>query len=333
MVSRNAYSTTPQTKSIIEALWRLQKIILDSLDFNRVIKKIVDGLLLELGYLELGYRIIVLTLADKSRNVLKRISLSSTQEAQRALKASAVPFHEIEIPLDAYDNFLIKTLKDQRPYSTHYWPDIFRPVLTPEEALINQKAAGIKTSMLYPVIVKERSIGVLIFSLVKDEKEVSDDEKDLIRGFTDIVGLAVQNSQLYSSLEKTTKNLQSANLKLQELDKLKDEFVSLASHELRTPMAVIKSYLWMILEKEKASLNEKQKLYLGRAYASTERLINLVNDMLNVSRIESGRLTLDIKPTDIVKLADAVYQEMLPKAQESGINLVFEKTKRSIAKS
>ena len=321
----NTYSTTPQTKGTIEALWHLQKIILDSLDFNQVVKKIVDGLLTELGYLNLGYRIIVLTLVDETRRVLKRISLSSTPEAARAMTVSAVPFHEIEIPLEVYDNLLIKAINEQKPYTTHYWPDIFKPILATEEALANQKAAGIKTSMIYPVIVKEKSIGALIFSLIKEEEEVSDDEKDLIRGFTDIVGLAVQNSQLYSSLESTTKKLESANIKLKEVDKLKDEFVSLASHELRTPMTIIKSYLWMILEREKSGINEKQKTYLDRAYASTERLINLVNDMLNVSRIESGRLTLNLKSTDIAELANTVYQEMLPKAQELEINLEITK--------
>lgn len=80
----------------------------------------------------------------------------------------------------------------------------------------------------------------------------------------------------------------------------------------------------------KNQLSNKQKLYLDRAYSSTERLINLVNDMLNVSRIESGRLTLDIKPTDIVELANTVYAEILPKAQELGINLVLEKPQEEL---
>lgn len=320
----NNYSTTPQTKSTIEALWRLQKIILDSLDFNEVVKKIVDGLLTELGYLRLGYRIIVLTLVDESRGVLKRISLSSTPEAVKAMAASAVPFHEIEIPLTANDNLLIRALNEKKPHVTNYWPDIFKPVLIKEEALANQRAAGIKTSMIYPVIVKEKSIGVMIFSLVKEEQEVLAEERDLIRGFTDIVGLAVQNSQLYSSLEETTRKLESANIRLQELDKLKDEFVSLASHELRTPMTIIKSYLWLMLNKDNvASLSEKQRMYVDRAYTSTQRLINLVNDMLNVSRIESGRLTLMIKPIDITGLINTVYIEIVPKAQEQKINLEF----------
>ena len=123
-------STTPKTKDTIQSLWKLEKIILDSLDFHTVVQKISDSVLTELGYLDLGYRIIVLTLADKNRNVLNRVSLSQTPEAAKAQEASAIPFHKIDIPLDANDNLLIKTLNDKKPYVTKFWPDIFKPILT-----------------------------------------------------------------------------------------------------------------------------------------------------------------------------------------------------------
>ena len=155
-------SSAPQTKKIIEALWRLQNIILETLDFKTVVQRIVDGLLLELGYLDLGYRIIVLSLLDEDKKVLRRISLSQTAEAERALKASAVPFHDIEIPLDCSDNFMVKAIAQNKPYITHNWTDLFKPVLKPEQAFENQTASGIKTSIVYPVVVRDKPIGVLI---------------------------------------------------------------------------------------------------------------------------------------------------------------------------
>ncbi|MFA5828816.1 MAG: ATP-binding protein [Candidatus Shapirobacteria bacterium] len=317
------HSNTPKTRKIIEALWKLEKIILDTLDFNEVVQKICDGLLTELGYLKLGYRIIVLTLVDENKKVLKRISLSQTKEAARAQAASAVPFHKIDIPLGSRNNLLIKTLKSNQPEITHYWPDIFRPTLTDDQALANQKASGIKTSMLYPVTVKDKVIGVVIFSLIKHEDNISQDEKDLIRGFCDIVGLAVQNARLYTTLGETSEKLKQANAKLKELDVLKDEFVSVASHELRTPMTAIKSYLWMALSGQGGPLNSKQKFYLQRSLDSTERLIKLVNNMLNISRIESGRLSLELNKVDLSKLIEDAINEIAPRAKELGINLVY----------
>lgn len=317
-------STTPKTKDTIKSLWKLEKIILDTLDFHEVVQKIVDSVLTELDYLQLGYRIIVLALVDDEKKVLRRISLSQTDEAEKALMASAIPFHEIEIPLDAKDNLLIRALKDKKSFVTHYWPEIFTPALTQEQALKNQTAAGIKTSMVYPVIVKDEPQGVLIFSMVKDEKEVSEDELDLIRGFTDVVGLAVQNARLYTKLGDTKEQLEKANERLKEVDKLKDEFVSLASHELRTPMTIIKSYAWMLLNQTVENLSEKQRTYLERIFASTEGLIKLVNDMLNISRIESGRLTIEPVTTDIGKLVSGVVTEMQTRAAEIGVNLLYD---------
>ncbi|KKR88081.1 MAG: Multi-sensor hybrid histidine kinase [Candidatus Curtissbacteria bacterium GW2011_GWA1_41_11] len=291
------------------------------MDFKEVVQKICDSILSELGYLKLGYRIIVLTLADEKKGVLKRISLSQTFEAAKAQAASAIPFHDIEIPLDAQKNLLIQTLHEKKPRSTHFWPDIFTPVLTPKEAIANQKASGIKTSMLYPVTIQDKALGVLIFSMVKDEKEVSEAEEDLIRGFTDVVGLAVQNAKLYTSLSETTAKLDKANKRLQELDKLKDDFVSMASHELRTPMTAIKSYLWMALNKKKQDLTPDLNRYIFRAFHSTERLINLVNDMLNISRIESGRIALNLAEVDPVELVHEVVDEVIPKATELNLNV------------
>ncbi|MEK7559225.1 MAG: HAMP domain-containing sensor histidine kinase [Patescibacteria group bacterium] len=138
--------------------------------------------------------------------------------------------------------------------------------------------------------------------------------------------LAHVNEEMYKKnleLADTKKQLENANERLKEVDKLKDEFVSLASHELRTPMTVIKSYVFMLLNKSAGELTNKQKTYLERTLSSTERLINLVNDMLNVSRIESGKLTIEPVPADIGKLVYEVVTEMQTRASEMDIKLVY----------
>lgn len=317
----------PKTKDTIDALWRLEKIILDTLDFKTVVQKIVDSVLHELGYLRLGYRIVVLALVDEQKGYLKRISISQTEEAKRALQVTPVPFHEIDIPLHSENNVCIKAVKENKSLVTHNWVDILCPPYTPEEAKQVQAVVGIKTSMVYPVISKNKPIGVIIFSMVKDEKDVSQAEQDLIRGFTDIVGLAVQNAELYSSLDERTRQLDLANERLKELDKLKDDFVSVASHELRTPMTAIKSYLWMALHKTKQELSPNLAKYLDRSYVSVERLISLVNDMLNISRIEGGRIALNLNETDLLGLANEVKEEVGARATEKHITVTVEQAK------
>lgn len=316
---------TPDVSKINLALSRLEKVILDSIDFKEVIQKICDSIFYELDYLRLGYRIVVLALKNEEKQTLDRVAISRTSKAETGIASLPFLYKYLNIPLSAKDNYCIKSMEEKKLLITHYWPDILTPPLNEQEAIETQKKSEIKTSMVYPLLVKDKAIGIMIFSMIKNETEVLPEEDELLLRFTDIAALAVQNSQLYSSLEETTKNLQQANEKLKIMDKLKDEFVSLASHELRTPMTAIRSYLWMLLD-EKTSANlgtltEKQKLYLDRTYKSTERLINLVNDMLSVSRIESGRLVITPKNTNIVDLAKSAVNDVLPTAQEHKLML------------
>ena len=332
LVPSKSYTTTPKTKQTIESLWRLEKIILDSLDFTQVVQKICDSVLTELGYLQLGYRIVVLALLDEEKLSLKRVSISQTDEAKKALQVTPVPFYEITIPISAADNFCIKTLKEGRSYTTHDWIDILCPPYTPDEARRVQQIVGIKTSVVYPVIYHGKAAGVLIFSMIKDETEVSDAERDLIQSFTDVVGLAVQNAKLFTSLEQTTKQLgetneklKDANEKLQELDKLKDEFVSLASHELRTPMTAIKGSLSTILEGYAGEISKESREFLTAAYNENDRLIRLVNNLLNISRIEAGRFTFTITKVNMEKIITEVVKSLQPAATERAIFLKYEK--------
>ena len=111
------------------------------------------------------------------------------------------------------------------------------------------------------------------------------------------------------------------NAELHELDRLKDDFVSVASHELRTPMTAIRSYAWMALYRSDMQPNEKLKRYLTRVMLSTERLINLVNDMLNISRIESGRIDISPQGFSMNALVDEVLSEVAEKAKEKSLTI------------
>ncbi len=313
----------PKKKESLESLWRLTKILMENLEFESVVDKVVNSLLVELGYLKSGYRIVVLSLLDKEAGGLRRIALSQTEEARKATSVSTIPFEKIVIPFSATNNLGIKVLTTGQPEVTTYWPELLSPPLSPEAALTNQKSDGIETSMVYPVFSHGKPIGTLIFSMVKQYNEVTDEEKDLLSGFTDLIGLAVENSMLFTTLRETTKKLEDANLKLQDMDKLKDEFVSVASHELRTPMTAIRSYVWMSLHRSDIPLSQNLKRYLYRTLISTERLINLVNDMLNISRIESGRIEIAPSSFDIVNLIKEIMEEVKAKADEKRLQLIL----------
>lgn len=312
---------SPEKKETLQTLWKLLRILMDNLDFGDVVYKVVNSILHELGFLNLGYRIVILFLIDEKAGGMRQIAVSQTPESARALSTSPIPFDKIIIPFSAKDNYCIRILTEGQPFVTESWKDLFSPPFSDEIAIATQTAAGIKTSMVYPVFAQNRPIGAIVFNMIKSYREVTEDEKDLLSGFTDLVGLAVQNSIIYSSLQKTGQELTVANKKLEELDQLKDDFVSIASHELRTPMTAIRSYAWMALNRSDIPLSEKLKKYISRTLISTERLINLVNDMLNISRIESGKVEVLPATFDIQKLSDDVISEVEAKASEKNLNL------------
>ncbi len=95
-----------------------------------------------------------------------------------------------------------------------------------------------------------------------------------------------------------------------EVDLEKSEFVSLASHQLRTPLSAVNWYSELLLNEDVGKLNPTQKKYLDEIYFGNKRMINLVNDLLNVSRIELGTLTIEPEPTDVTAVADSVIKEL-----------------------
>ncbi len=126
-------------------------------------------------------------------------------------------------------------------------------------------------------------------------------------------------------LQVMTEQLARANEHLKELDAMKTEFVSLASHELLTPVSAIEGYLSMLLDEHMAKVEDPTaQKYMDRVYSSAKRLARLVTDMLNVSRIEEGRLLVEKKEIDLSKLINEVIEEIKFKAEENKQKIVFE---------
>lgn len=298
----------------------LNAIVLETLDFNEAIQKVTNALPQYLGY-EIG----VLALVDESRGVLKRVGLSNTSGSVQALKVLEIPFTNIDIKLTDTENWCVKAIYEKRSYYTNNLYNVLRPTITPENAKLIQEKMGTKTTLIFPIYSKDnKPIGTFLISMSKTYDQISEYEHQTIRNFIDSIRIVLDNASLYTSVVRITEDLKNANERLQELDKLKSEFVSVASHELRTPMTAIKSYLWMALDGRGGPLTDKQRYYLDRSYSSVDRLIKLVNDMLNISRIESGRLTIEMKKVDLLKLVNEVVEEVTPRAQELGVHVLAE---------
>lgn len=299
-----------QTNKTLSLLRKIDEIILSSLtDPKQVTQNVVT-----LAAKEADFPFISIFLSDKKQQLLSLLALSETDTILRIEQNIKTVLREQQLPMTTITNPVVQTVQDRTMRTVNTVHDVLLPSYSLEEADSIQLTVGIAAALVYPIIVRDTVIGVMVVGVTTEISKISSYQKDLIERLVDVIGIAIDNALLYQEI-------QAANEKLQQLDKLKDEFVSLASHELRTPMTAIKSYLWMALAGKGGPLSEKQKYYLDRSYNSTVRLITLVNDMLNVSRIESGRITLEVQVVNIDILVSEVIAELLPRAQELGINL------------
>lgn len=128
---------------------------------------------------------------------------------------------------------------------------------------------------------------------------------------------------LAGDLAKANDSLFAANLKLKELDRQKTEFVSIASHQLRSPLTAIKGYVSMILEGSYGEVGEKMHQPLQNIFDSSQRLVVVIEDFLNVTRIELGRMKYEFSNLNVRDLVEKVVSTMKVSAEQKGLTLNF----------
>jgi signal transduction histidine kinase len=185
-----------------------------------------------------------------------------------------------------------------------------RPLIVPnveeDSRFSNAIDLGVSSLLCVPLRTADKVIGVL-YGIDYISRDFSPHEINLILTFANQAALAIENAQLFTEG-------QQAYEELQELDKIKDEFVSIASHEIRTPLALIKGYSSTLLRFDLKLSPEKQQKFITGIDDAANRLVNLINNLLSVSRIESGRFKINPQPVNVregIKNSVAVFQGQL----------------------
>lgn len=192
-----------------------------------------------------------------------------------------------------------------------------------------------KTEIILPLVASECLVGYLCLGYKMSTKFTSRDIY-VLKTIADELTIAIQNAlavqeirdlndSLQQRIANATRELRASNAQLQRLDKAKDEFVGMASHQLRTPLTTVKGYLSMVMEGDAGEITSEQYRLLDEAFMSSERMVNLINDFLNVSRIQTGKFIIDKHPTDLVKLIEQEIDRLKPTAVSRKLEFVFKK--------
>ncbi len=126
------------------------------------------------------------------------------------------------------------------------------------------------------------------------------------------------------SLKDYAAELERANQELRKIDEMKSEFVSIASHELRTPLAAIKNAVQLMLQGKTGEINENQTKFLSMAERNINRLTNILNSLLDLSRMESGKINLKFEEVDLKNSIDFILSSLKPQADGKSIRLRME---------
>jgi signal transduction histidine kinase len=290
-----------KTLSILRTLYTLT---MSTLEINETAQRIVDTITQELNF-----SATLITLVDKDHQVIRPLAISQTPQIKSALDIIGKPFDSLELSLKNDQNLIVNAVLDGDRKITSNMLDILDPLLTQEPADKIENLTNIKTLLIYPLSIENRRIGALIVGIPKSMDDLSRSDNESLDELINLISIALDRAQLHSQLK-------AANEKLKELDKLKDEFVSTASHELRTPMTAIKSYVWLVQNDKAGPITDTTRRYLDIVFNSTERLIHLVNDMLDISRIESGKTQLRPEQVDYPDLINQLNNEFSARATE-----------------
>ncbi|MEA3449449.1 MAG: ATP-binding protein [Patescibacteria group bacterium] len=198
-----------------------------------------------------------------------------------------------------------------------------------------------KVEVVIPLYLKDRTIGIIALGRKESHDVYNDEDIKLLETIGAQSAIAIDNAINYEEVKNFSKKLQyevkiatddlvKANAKLKQLDQAKSEFVSIASHQLRTPLTVIKGYISMFLEGSFGKMDELQKDSMEKVYHSNERLIQLVENLLNISRIESGRFCVNKEPVNLFEMVKSVVEELSGPANKKSFKLELVKPKKDV---
>lgn len=303
---REAYSEQEQTRvdlrrkvNHLMVLHRAGLLLSSTLDREALLDQVLEALTQELHYDRA-----MISFYDPIRRMVKDARLvgvpASVQEFARLL----------EIPITDPESPEGMALLQGKPFLIG---DI-RTVWHRIHPLNRQLASltGAKSLVIVPLKTKDRILGSLTVDRTQ-EHALSLEDLELLVTFAHQVAGALDNAAAYQQIEELNIGLEAKvrerTAELEQADRLRSQFLSHVSHELKTPLTSIKGFLQNMLDGLTGPVNEKQQRYLARLLENSERLIRMIDDLLDRTRIQTGRL--ELAPADIdlgLCVADAVEQ-------------------------
>lgn len=308
-----------RTNANLLTLQHINNKMVSTLDVKKVSQDIVESLSSELSW-EGGF----LALISDTKEIIyiEAITRKLGKIISPMLKK---PLNKYTLPVRGSESIVQKSVHRLEVEFTDSLAELVRGAIKDEILEKIQSELKIKTFASAPIVYRGKVIGVLVSGFSKPRVDISDEEKKMISSIADQAAIAIENAKLYEEIER-------ANVKLKDLDKLKNEFLSIASHQVRTPLSIIKGYISLLRGKKAGELSKQQDRFMKNIQEANEQLINIINDFLNLSRIEQKRMKLEVSESDIEEVINQVIERLNHEAELKQIKLKLEKKTPNIPK-
>lgn len=184
------------------------------------------------------------------------------------------------------------------------------------------KSEATAETIFVPLELEGKTIGQ--FTLAAQTQPFAESQQSFVRQLADWLSVAVRNARLFAHIQEQQRQLEATNAQVVEANRLKSEFIANISHELRTPLNAIIGFSDMLMMGMSGTLNEKQEHRITRIRDNGKRLLELVNDILDLSRIEAGRLEIYDAPFSPRELIDRLTSQMVVLAEKKKLDFYYE---------
>ena len=234
-------------------------------------------------------------------------------------------------------------MNDAHDARSHEFNEIFGSIRLNIVAVDNEQISLVLSTWMrtneYELVasikIQSRDIGWIVLGPKRSGNAYTEQDIALVGIASDEIAIAMESALQYEQIQEfnntlqarvkdATDQLRGTNKKLRAIDASKDEFISMASHQLRTPLTSIKGYISMMLEGDLGDISPQQRKALEEAYNSSQRMVYLIGDFLNLSRLQTGRFELERADVSLPDIIAEEIAQLRATAQTRGVALQYE---------
>lgn len=226
---------------------------------------------------------------------------------------------------------LLSALKDGKTYSS------INSIKKRKESISTM--FDVEHFILSPIMVRNEISGIVFVGNQTNTAPINEGDEEIISIMANQIGQSLENAKLFEQVfnssqdleekvQDRTRRLEDALREVQNISKTKSEFISAVSHELRTPLTSIKGYASILMAGKLGDVPDQVKERLGKINMHSDNLVNLINDLLDISRIESGKIEMNIKEGSLLHIIETIHDLLTPQMKDKNIQCVIKYDER-----